>query len=393
LWAALRFEWAYTAVAPAGTIQKRLVIVHCATRPELLSARAVVEVASRVILKVAAREGAIVSLRLVVHRNMWRDALLLDQPVQHRSRPVGGIGRKPLRLETEALLGPFNHGPRRADLGLANGAGGFDVNDDAELHVDESCRSTRRTLAPCEPRSTAPPDRMARQTSGRRRWRRPRLYHRALPDTPSPHGWTSRDRDPCTNPAPRSSAACWRRLGSGSHRLQSLRRQPDRPQCTPRRHAQTRDEKHPPRENARCGHARTPNDPGQHPRYRACRTSDRRGSPALHDRSIAPSGSQRHNLRPASGSSVPDRSTGDPWTNNGVQVRSGARTDREQCRSSAPCDLRERHRQDETRRTVDLGHSSDGPSWIDLAEIRVTTTESRFAACLNRLLQQNLPIG
>jgi hypothetical protein len=42
------------------------------------------------------------------------------------------------------------------------------------------------------------------------------------------------------------------------------------------------------------------------------------------------------------------------------------------------------------RRTVDLGHSSDGPSWIDLAEIRVTTTESRFAACLNRLLQQNL---
>jgi hypothetical protein len=39
-----------------------------------------------------------------------------------------------------------------------------------------------------------------------------------------------------------------------------------------------------------------------------------------------------------------------------------------------------------------LGHSSDGPSWIDLAEIRVNVTESRFAACLNRLLQQNLPM-
>src|SRR3954462_13804325 len=50
-----------------------------------------------------------------------------------------------------------------------------------------------------------------------------------------------------------------------------------------------------------------------------------------------------------------------PWTNNGVQVRCGARTDREQRQSSAPCDLRERHRQDETRRTVDLGHSSDAP--------------------------------
>ncbi|MDP1584501.1 MAG: hypothetical protein Q8M18_13865, partial [Bradyrhizobium sp.] len=46
-------------------------------------------------------------------------------------------------------------------------------------------------------------------------------------------------------------------------------------------------------------------------------------------------------------------------------------------------------RQDETCRTVDLGHSSDGPSWIDLAENRVNTTESRFAVRLNRLLQQN----
>ncbi|MET4119349.1 hypothetical protein ABIB85_005693, partial [Bradyrhizobium sp. JR1.5] len=31
------------------------------------------------------------------------------------------------------------------------------------------------------------------------------------------------------------------------------------------------------------------------------------------------------------------------------------------------------------------------PSWIDLAEIRVNTTESRFVTCLNRLLQQNRP--
>ena len=32
---------------------------------------------------------------------------------------------------------------------------------------------------------------------------------------------------------------------------------------------------------------------------------------------------------------------------------------------------------------VDLGHSSDGPSWIDLTENRVTTTESRFTSYLN----------
>jgi hypothetical protein len=36
------------------------------------------------------------------------------------------------------------------------------------------------------------------------------------------------------------------------------------------------------------------------------------------------------------------------------------------------------------------GHSSDSPSRIDLAAIRVNTTESRFVASLNRLLQQNL---
>src|SRR5258708_1070554 len=35
---------------------------------------------------------------------MGRDALLLDQPVQHRSWPVGGIADKPLRLKTKAFF-------------------------------------------------------------------------------------------------------------------------------------------------------------------------------------------------------------------------------------------------------------------------------------------------
>src|SRR5579872_6644482 len=79
--------------------------------------------------------------------------------------------------------------------------------------------------------------------------------------------------------------------------------------------------------------------------------------------------------------------------NNEVLVRREARKDREQRRSSAPGDLPEPRLQDETRRTVDLGHSSNGPSWIDPAEIRVITTESRLGARLNCLLQQNRPIG
>jgi hypothetical protein len=64
---------------------------------------------------------------------MWRDALLLDQPVQHRTCPVSGIADKPLRLETEALLCSLDHGLCRADLGLTNGARGLDVNDDPDF--------------------------------------------------------------------------------------------------------------------------------------------------------------------------------------------------------------------------------------------------------------------
>src|SRR5664279_3743814 len=237
--------------------------------------------------------------------------------------------------------------------------------------------------APCAPRSTGPQDRMARQTSARRHWPRPTPYRRGSPDTPSPRGSTSWDHDPSASPDLRSSVAYWRRPGSGSHRLQNLRHQPDRPRCTPRQPVRTRGGKHPLRENVRCEPARTPNDPGSHPQYRACRTIDRRGSPALHGRSVVPSGSQTHTPRPASGSSIPDRSMGDPSTSNEVLVRREARTDRGQHRSFEPNDLREPRRPDETRKTVDLGHSSDGPSWIDLAEIRVNTTESRFAACLN----------
>src|SRR5258707_8273055 len=119
-----------------------------ATCPKLLSARTVVDVAGRIISKVAAREGAIISLCLVEHRDMWRDALRLDQPVQHRSCPVGGIGHKPLRLETEALFCPFDHGPSGANLGLADFAGGLDANDDAELLVNANVVGVSKELQP-----------------------------------------------------------------------------------------------------------------------------------------------------------------------------------------------------------------------------------------------------
>src|SRR5260370_11830061 len=71
-WTALRFKRAYIAVELARTIQKRLALVHGAARSEPLSARAVVDVAGRIISKVAARAGAIISLRLTEHSDRWR---------------------------------------------------------------------------------------------------------------------------------------------------------------------------------------------------------------------------------------------------------------------------------------------------------------------------------
>ena len=68
---------------------------------------------------------------------MRSDLLVVDQPVGVPRRAVGGIGREPRRLDVEALLGAVNHGLGRTHLGLADGAGGFDIHDDAELHVDE----------------------------------------------------------------------------------------------------------------------------------------------------------------------------------------------------------------------------------------------------------------
>src|ERR1700690_1086968 len=103
LWAALRFEWAYIAVKFACAIQKRLAFVHGAARSEPLSAWAVVDVAGRIISKVAARRchhpASTCRIRGYVAR------CPCPRPASSASElPISGIGREPLRLETEALL-------------------------------------------------------------------------------------------------------------------------------------------------------------------------------------------------------------------------------------------------------------------------------------------------
>src|SRR5215813_13773908 len=138
LWAALRLQRAATAVPHAGPIKKCLAIVdQPARRREDLASGAGVHVALFVEPEVVPTEGPILAPRLVDDRDVRSDLLVLNEPVEVCSRAVGGIGRQPLGLQTKALLGSLDHSLGSADLGLPDGAGGFDIHDDAKLHVDQ----------------------------------------------------------------------------------------------------------------------------------------------------------------------------------------------------------------------------------------------------------------
>src|SRR5215208_4766014 len=149
----------------------RFTLMHRAARPEQLAAWAVIDIRCRIKAEVGTREGAVLAARPVKHRDMWCDALLFDKPVQHRSRTVSGIARKPVRLETKALLCSIDHGPGGADLSLANGAGCLNINNDAKLHVDEvvvgvskKCRSFVRSGPLC--RGIGPRDELRDNVAG-----------------------------------------------------------------------------------------------------------------------------------------------------------------------------------------------------------------------------------
>ena len=76
-------------------------------------------------------------LRFIDDWNVRSDLLFVDKPVEIGRRPVCGVGSKPFRLDPEGRLGTLNHCPRGADLGLPDGARGFDIHNDPELDIDE----------------------------------------------------------------------------------------------------------------------------------------------------------------------------------------------------------------------------------------------------------------
>jgi hypothetical protein len=68
---------------------------------------------------------------------VWRDALLLDHPIEHRHYAIGGVTDKALRPEAEAICNSLDHRLGRCHLLGAQGWGGFDVDDDAGAQVDQ----------------------------------------------------------------------------------------------------------------------------------------------------------------------------------------------------------------------------------------------------------------
>ena len=106
-------------------------------RFELLSGRARVCVRLAVIGEIARRERAVRPVGLVDDGYMRLDAVLLDQPSEHRARAICGVRDQTLGIEAEAIQGPVDHGPRRAGLGCADRPARLHVDDDPVVGVDQ----------------------------------------------------------------------------------------------------------------------------------------------------------------------------------------------------------------------------------------------------------------
>src|SRR5882724_12497073 len=138
LGAASGFQWAWGAIFRAAEIKQRGSIIHeGAARRQALPRGANIAVGGLVVAEVRTRESPVFAPGPVEDRDMRRDLLLLDKPIQHWGRSVGGIAGDALRLEAKALFGTLEHGPRGTHLGLANSSRGLDIHDDAAAQIDQ----------------------------------------------------------------------------------------------------------------------------------------------------------------------------------------------------------------------------------------------------------------
>src|SRR5262249_31388317 len=142
---------AEVTVALRSSVEQLLVINDLAGGREGLPRWAGVDIALAVERKLIPAEGAVGALRLIDNRDMGRDLLVVDEPVECWRRAVGRVSRQSRGLDAEALLGPLDHRLRRTDFGLADRTRGLDIHDDAALNIDQvvvrigkECRAAHR---------------------------------------------------------------------------------------------------------------------------------------------------------------------------------------------------------------------------------------------------------
>ena len=155
------------AVALESQVAKRVVVADSPGGGQHFPLRAHIDIALLVEREVFPAQRAVLPLGLVDDGNVRRDVLVVDEPVEVRCRPVGCIGRQPFGLQGEAFLSPLDHRLGRAHLRLADGARGFDIHDDAELHVDQIIVGVGEERRPAHrPGRVNWPDWTATRTSG-----------------------------------------------------------------------------------------------------------------------------------------------------------------------------------------------------------------------------------
>ena len=98
----LRLQRACIAIALGSEVAKRVVGADGPGGGQQLPLRAHINIAILVEGEVVSAQGAIIAVGFVDDRNVRRDLLVVDKPVEVRRRPVGRIGSQPLGLDVEA---------------------------------------------------------------------------------------------------------------------------------------------------------------------------------------------------------------------------------------------------------------------------------------------------
>src|SRR5262245_44525720 len=133
---ALHLERTDVAIDLRGAIAKHVAIVQSAGCVQYLVVRTEIDASPAIPAKVAAREGAVVTLAAITYRDMRRNPTA-DQPAEEAASSISGVGRQPLRLQVKATLGASEHRLCGLDLVVGTRRRRLDINNDRILDVDE----------------------------------------------------------------------------------------------------------------------------------------------------------------------------------------------------------------------------------------------------------------